>query len=92
MARKSPMNTHHIFYEPGTDRNPSPRAEWTVGLRYWMHKAVTLLARMNATEENYSLAMNFLHAIMQVCNDMRSALDRGVKNHESQVPKTKHNT
>lgn len=85
MARKSPINKHHIFYEPYSDRNPSPRQEWIVSLKYWQHKAVTLLSRLNATEENYSYSMNFLHAVMQVCNDMRSALDRGELHHESQV-------
>jgi hypothetical protein len=89
MARTSPEQRHHIFYEPYTDRNPAPRAEWTVGLRFWMHKAVTLLSQLNPTEQNYALAINFLHAVMQICNDMRAALDLGLDKHASQVPKTK---
>jgi hypothetical protein len=89
MARKSPIQTHHIHYEPYSDRNSEPRAEWTVQLKMWQHKAVTLLSQLGPTEENYVYAMNFLHAVMQICNDMRSALDRGVHNHESQARRKK---
>jgi hypothetical protein len=49
--------------------------EWEVELKMWMHKAVTLLARLNATDEHYRLAVNFQHAVTQVVNDMRCALD-----------------
>jgi hypothetical protein len=78
MARKSPIQMHHIRY--GNEFMP----EWTVALKMWMHKAVTLLARLNATEEHYVLAVNFLMSIQQVVNDMRMALDTGTDTHASQ--------
>ena len=78
MARKSPLQNHHIRY--GNENV----TEHTVTLKMWMHKAVTLLARLNPTQEHYVLAMNFLHSVMQVCNDMRSALDNGEPKHASQ--------
>jgi hypothetical protein len=79
MARKSPIQMHHIRY--GNESMP----EWAVALKMWMHKAVTLLARMNATEEHYVLAVNFQLAINQIVNDMRMALDTlGPGTHASQ--------
>jgi hypothetical protein len=79
MARKSPLQRHHIRY------GHEVASEHTVVLKMWMHRAVTLLARLNPTEEHYTLAMNFLHAVMQVCNDHRSALDNGEPKHASQI-------
>ena len=75
MARKSPLQSHHIRYEP----------EWKVTLKMWMHRAVTLLARLNPTEEHYVLAVNFQHSVTQIVNDMRMALDRGERKHASQA-------
>jgi len=79
MARKSPIQMHHIRY--GNETMP----EWSVALKMWMHKAVTLLARMNVSEEAYVLATNFLLSITQVVADMRMALDvDGPGTHASQ--------
>jgi len=46
----------------------------------WMHRAVTLLQRMNATHEHYAEAINFQHAITSIVNDMRMKLDTEEKN------------
>ena len=54
-------------------------------LKMWMHKAVTLLARLNPTEEHYMYAINFQHAVTQVVNDHRMALDQERKKHASQL-------
>jgi len=78
MARKSPIQMHHIRY--GNEFMP----EWKVALKMWMHKAVTLLARTNASEEAYVLAVNFQMSINQVVSDMRMALDTGTETHASQ--------
>ena len=69
MARKSPLQNHHIRY--GNETMP----EFKVTLKMWMHKAVTLLARMNASEEHYVLAVNFQLSVNQIVSDMRMALD-----------------
>lgn len=76
--RKSPIQKHHIRY--GWEIMP----EWTVELKMWMHRAVTLLARLNATSDHYRLAVNFQHAVTQIVNDMRCALDEGKNVHPSQ--------
>jgi len=79
MARKSPLQEHHIRY--GNEGMP----EWTVTLKMWMHRAVTLLARMNASEEHYVLAVNFQLAVNQIVNDIRMSLDvNGPGPHPSQ--------
>jgi hypothetical protein len=61
---------HHIVYggEP-------VRPEWTVNLRSWMHKAVTLLNRLTVTPESYAEAINFQTAINAEVNRMRMTLD-----------------
>lgn len=64
-------HNHHIRY--GEEVLP----EWQIGLRSWMHKAVTLLARLRVTEEHYAEAINFQTAINQIVNDMRMRLDTG---------------
>lgn len=81
--RKSPIQRHHIRY------GNEGVTEWIMPLRMWMHRAVTLLARMNPTPENYAQAINFQHSINQVVNDMRCALDNGDKKHHSQKASTK---
>lgn len=60
---------HHIRY------GDEPLYEWTVNLRSWMHKAVTLLQRLKVTDEHYAEAVNFQHAITAAVNDMRMKLD-----------------
>ncbi len=79
-ARKSPIQRHHIRYG---DRNHSD--DWQVELKMWMHKAVTLLARLSPTPENYALVINFQHAVTQIANDHRMALDQGDERHASQI-------
>lgn len=82
MARRrgaSPIQRHHIRY---SDEHHCD--EWVVTLKMWMHKAVTLLARLNPTEDHYALAINFQHAVTQVVNDMRMALDQDFEKHASQ--------
>ena len=79
MARKSPIQKHHIRYG-----DESVSREWTVSLKMWMHKAVTLLSRLNPTEEHYMYAINFQHAVTAIVNDMRMALDQDTKHHASQ--------
>ncbi len=61
---------HHIIYP-----DEGPRPEWTIELRNWMHKAVTLLQRLKSTPEHYAEAINFQTAINQAVNDMRRDLD-----------------
>ena len=61
---------HHIHYE---DAVAPP--EWTVNLRSWMHKAITLLARLKVTPEHYAEAINFQTAINAEVNRMRMILD-----------------
>lgn len=73
--RRGPTyQVHHIRY--GNEVVP----EWTISLRMWMHRAVTLLQRMNATHEHYAEAINFQHAITSIVNDMRMKLDTEEKN------------
>jgi len=60
---------HHIRY------GDEPVPEWTINLRMWMHKAVTLLQRLKVTPEHYAEAVNFQTAINQAVNDMRMVLD-----------------
>ena len=70
-AYRGPIyQNHHIFYP-----DAPPKPEWTVNLRSWMHKAVTLLQRLNVTPEHYAEAVNFQTAINQAVNDMRMTLD-----------------
>jgi len=80
MVKKSPIQRHHIRY-----RDINHCDEWIVELKMWMHKAVTLLARLNPTPEHYALAINFQHAVTQVVNDHRMALDQGDEKHASQL-------
>ncbi len=61
---------HHIVY-PDEESRP----EWTVNLRSWMHKAVTLLNRLKVTPEHYAEAINFQTAINAEINRMRMTLD-----------------
>ena len=61
---------HHIYYE-----NSATFPEWTINLRSWMHKAVTLLARLKVTPESYAEAINFQTAINAEVNRMRMTLD-----------------
>ena len=69
-AYRGPIyQNHHIRY------GDEPNYEWTVNLRSWMHKAVTLLQRLKITPEHYAEAINFQTAINQVVNDMRMELD-----------------
>lgn len=78
MAKKrGKMNyqRHHINYEPYSDRNPEPPAEWVVVLRSWMHKAVTLLAQLKPTPDHYAEAINFQTAVNDIVNKMRMRLD-----------------
>jgi len=70
MARKTPTyQTHHIRY------GDEVQIEWTVSIRMWMHRAVTLLQQMNPTHENYAEAINFQHAVTDIVNQMRMRLD-----------------
>jgi hypothetical protein len=70
-AYRGPIyQNHHIFYP---DAEPMP--EWTVNLRSWMHKAVTLLGRLKVTPEHYAEAVNFQIAINAEVNRMRMILD-----------------
>lgn len=62
-------HNHHIYY--GDEVSP----EWTVSIRSWMHRAVTLLSQMNATPEHYAEAVNFQTAINMLVNRMRMRLD-----------------
>jgi hypothetical protein len=62
-------HNHHIVYPD--DKRP----EWTVNLRSWMHKAVTLLGRLTVTPESYAEAINFQTAINDEVNKMRMTLD-----------------
>lgn len=66
---------HHINYEPYSDKNHSPAPEWTINLRSWMHKAVSLLGRLVVTPEHYAEAINFQTAINAEVNRMRMILD-----------------
>lgn len=59
------LQTHHITYEP----------EWTVELKGWQHKAVTLMQRLNPTAENYANVINFQTAINHEVNRIRKELD-----------------
>jgi hypothetical protein len=61
---------HHIIYPDEVSR-----PEWTVNLRSWMHKAVTLLARLSVSPEAYAEAVNFQTAINAEINRMRMTLD-----------------
>ncbi len=63
-------HNHHIIYP-----DEAPRPEWTINLRSWMHKAVTLLARLKITPETYAEAINFQTAINAHINLMRMVLD-----------------
>jgi hypothetical protein len=62
-------HNHHIIYPDMTF------PEWTVSLRSWQHKAVTLLNRLKVTPEHYAEAINFQHAITAEVNRMRMVLD-----------------
>jgi hypothetical protein len=61
---------HHIIYPDEVSR-----PEWTINLRSWMHKAVSLLGRLTVTPESYAEAINFQHAINAELNRMRMILD-----------------
>jgi hypothetical protein len=61
---------HHIVYPDEVSR-----PEWTINLRSWMHKAVSLLGRLTVTPESYAEAINFQHAINAELNRMRMILD-----------------
>jgi hypothetical protein len=75
MARRGPIyQNHHVRY--GDETFP----EWTVNIRSWMHRAVTLLQRMKPTHEHYAEAINFQHAITDIVNTMRMRLDTGEDN------------
>jgi hypothetical protein len=65
-------HNHHIVYP---DAEPMP--EWIISLRSWQHKAVTLLARIKVTPENYAEAINFQTAINAEVNRIRMLLDTG---------------
>jgi hypothetical protein len=62
-------HNHHIVYDG--ERRP----EWTVNLRSWMHKAVTMLGRLKKTPETYAEAINFQAAINDEVNKIRMTLD-----------------
>lgn len=59
---------HHIFYG-------GEMPEWTVNLRSWMHKAVSLLNRLKVTPEHYAEAINFQTAVNAEVNRIRMILD-----------------
>ena len=63
-------HNHHIIYE-----GEATRPEWVVNIRSWMHKAITLLARLKVTPEHYAEAINFQTAINAEVNKMRMILD-----------------
>jgi hypothetical protein len=70
-AYRGPIyQNHHIVY-PDEESRP----EWTVNLRSWMHRAVTLLNRLKVTPEHYAEAINFQTAINAEINRMRMILD-----------------
>jgi hypothetical protein len=62
-------HNHHIVYEG------EQRPEWTINLRSWQHKSVTLLSQLKATPEHYAEAINFQTAINDIVNRMRMRLD-----------------
>jgi hypothetical protein len=65
------IQNHHIKYQDMS----SVTLEWVIELRGWQHRAITILQRMNPTEENYASAINFLHSIMHEVNRIREGLD-----------------
>ena len=63
MAR---INRHHITYEP----------EWIVEINGLQHKTISTIQRTKARPETYAALTNFVHAVIQEWQRMRSELDR----------------
>ena len=49
---------HHITREP----------EWIVPLNGWQHKVISIIEKLNPTEENYRATLNFHHALQHQLN------------------------
>lgn len=61
------IQKHHITYDP----------EHVVELKMLDHRAVSRWQQTRATDEQYSLIINFLHALSFEANRIRAELDTG---------------
>jgi len=59
------IQKHHIKYEP----------EWTVDLKGFMHRTITIIQRTNPTPGQYALLTGFMHAVAHEWNRYREVLD-----------------
>jgi hypothetical protein len=60
------INKHHIDYGP---------KEWTVNIKGYMHKTLTIIQRTKPTESEYCILTDFMHAIAKEWNRYRKAID-----------------
>ena len=59
------QQTHHIIYDP----------EWTVDIRAYHHKTISIIQRTKSTPEFYADLTSFLHALTWEWNRVRQDLD-----------------
>jgi len=62
------IQRHHITYDP----------EHVVELKMLDHRSITRWQQTRATDEQYSLIINFLHALTHEANRLRAELDTGI--------------